>query len=78
MLRVTVALGLVATVGCRQPLPPQAAAEQPAQASALRAAIVQAESPRNNKLERVSKVRGRPIAWCAEPRIFWCSVERGS
>lgn len=68
MLRVAVALGLVATVGCRQPAPPQATVERPAQARALRAAIVQADSPRSNTPERGSKVRGRPLAWCAEPR----------
>ncbi|MDO8677538.1 MAG: hypothetical protein Q7R30_03110 [Acidobacteriota bacterium] len=68
MLRVAVALGLVATVGCRQLAPAPAAIERPAAATVVRAASVQADSPRDNTRERASKVRGRPVAWCAEPR----------
>ena len=68
MLRVAVALGLVATVGCRQLAPSPAPIERPAAATALRAAIVQAGSPRDNIRRQGSTVRGRPLAWCAEPR----------
>ena len=66
MLRISVALSLIAAIGCRQPAPPPAVERRPA-LSAARAEIVQASS-RSNTPERVSKVRGRPLAWCAEPR----------
>jgi len=66
MLRVPVALGLIAVVGCRQPAPPSAVERRPA-LTAVRADIVQASSPPSDA-RKPGAVRGRPLAWCAVPR----------
>jgi hypothetical protein len=67
MLRVPLALGLIAIAGCRQPVPPSGAVERGPVLSAVRAEIVQAVPPRSDA-RKLSAVRGRPLAWCAEPR----------
>lgn len=67
MLRIPVALSLIAAVGCRQPAPPPAAVERRPALTAVRAEIVQAAAPRNDSPKR-GAVRGRPLNWCADPR----------
>ena len=57
MLRVTIVLGLMATLGCGQPTLPPVATHNAPETDAVRAVY----SP-------VGIVRGRPLAWCADPR----------
>ena len=57
MLRVPILLGLIATVGCRQPVPPPVAVEQPPQPAVS-----------TIEIKQVAAVRGGPLHWCAEPR----------
>lgn len=67
MMRVPLALGLIATVGCREPAPPLAAVERRPALTAVRAEMAQAAQPHNNARPR-GAVRGRPLTWCADPR----------
>jgi hypothetical protein len=67
MLRLPLVLGLIATAGCRQPVPPPAAVERRPVLTAARAEIVHAAPPQSAPPKR-GAVRGRPLTWCANPR----------
>ncbi len=69
MLRVPIALGLIATAGCRQPAPPPAAFELRPALAAVRAETVQPpRAPGGDDGKRSGAVRGAPLTWCAAPR----------
>lgn len=68
MLRVLLALGVLAAVGCRQPAPPPPVVDRPAAVTAVRAVAFQTNPPASGDWERSGWVRGRPLTWCAEPR----------
>lgn len=69
MLRVPIALGLIATAGCRQPAPPPAAVELRPALAAVRAESGQpSRAPGGDDGKRRGAVRGAPLTWCAAPR----------